>query len=215
MIRTGSIVLQSKPRVCLSLLSASVQLIQVQSLLNANQKNKQKKQPQYSGKSSTFNHFEYIPSDYNLVDEIKAQEKKIAKERQVSISGNTPFVPPSATHTLRGLFSDPSYQPDPFDSLRNDSIRKKWIDDSKALAGPFRPAGIDKLGEKPSRALLTEILTALYKNLDDDWYDAQPTVLSTQEDIIVIYFSLENASQAALLAYMNVLSQRNGLLKNL
>ena len=67
------------------------------------------------------------------------------------------------------------------------------------------------MGEKPSRALLTEILTSIFKQLDDDWNDAQPTVLSTQEDIIVIYFSLENTPQSALLAYMNVMSNRNGL----
>ena len=44
--------------------------------------------------------------------------------------------------------------------------------------------------EKPTRAMLTDIMAHLYRILSDDWEEASPTVFTTEEDLIVIYFNV-------------------------
>lgn len=100
--------------------------------------------------------------------------------------------------------------PDPFDALKNDMIRAKCINEAKILAGPFLPSGKRKIENKPTRAMLNEILTDLFKEINEDWPDATPTVMSTHEDLIVIYFNISDESiLTALIPYMNVFANSN------
>jgi len=162
--------------------------------------------------SPLFTNFVYLSEPYGLADELKILERKQQAELQQNIAGETPFVPASDRFSAKyeGMYK---YVPEPADAVRDVQMRQKWLTEKKILGVPFLPPGGQKSLEKPTRALLTDALTQLYRLLCNDWEEAQPTVFTTEEDIIVIYFSLAHiANVAGIVAYMNVLATRNDII---
>lgn len=64
----------------------------------------------------------------------------------------------------------------------------------RSLCGVSRPLGVTGVTptpgpERPTRAMLTEMLTHLYRILAEDWEEAQPTVFTTaQWPSVLAYF---------------------------
>ena len=158
-----------------------------------------------------FTEFEYSASPYDLNSELQCRERRQHHSIVGAIAGTAPFVAPGNSTTMKyeGTYS---YDTDPFDTIKDEALRGKWMEERKVLAGPFIPSGRDKSLSKPSRTLLTDIMTNLYRVLSSDWSELKPTIFTTAEDLLVIYFFIENLkSTHGLLAYMNVMVRRSSL----
>ena len=73
------------------------------------------------------------------------------------------------------------YMGDAFEASQDQDLRKKWIDETKVLHGPFRPSGIEKSLEKPSRQGLDKLLKDIRRAMQDDWEPESFDVISTGE----------------------------------
>eukprot|EP00760_Papus_ankaliazontas_P034951 PhM_4_TR7560/c0_g1_i2/m.61987 len=179
-----------------------------------------------NGERGLFSEFVYESSPYDISYKLTSQERKLHEEQTSRVSAK-PFVVQSTTTTMFGQHnasdlmsnnmsasdgvasaSAGSEARDPFDAVRDEQFRTKWLEEHTNR--PFLPSGRDKALQKPTRALLTDIMTLLYRALCEDWNDAHPTVLATSEDLIVVYFSKEGVkNEAGLKAYMSVFVRRN------
>eukprot|EP00667_Euglena_gracilis_P016399 EG_transcript_17146 len=156
-----------------------------------------------------FSEYEYVSDPYSLADELQSEERRQRLRKMQAVGNGQPFTTPGPLYQARYETAF-EYISEPFDAFKDDSLRRKWLDEKKALAGPFIPAGSKGTLERPTRAMLTEMLTHLYRILAEDWEEAQPTVFTTEEDLIVTYFNLQEIRNPdGIKAYMNVLADRN------
>lgn len=157
-----------------------------------------------------FMEYEYMSEPFGLADELRSQERaqKAAQVAEIA-GGETVFKAPGVLHKAKHEGNYP-YIPEPYDAYQDEQMRQKWIEEKKILAGPFIPGTGKGVLEKPSRAMLTDIMTHLYRILSDDWEEAQPTVFTTEEDLIVVYFNLKAIKNPdGIKSYMNVFALRN------
>lgn len=159
----------------------------------------------YPGKA-TFSDFAYTCSPYDLTEERRVVERREHEAQIASIAGDQPFFAGynafRMKHELDGTAFE--YVSEPYESPIEARMREKWLEDSQRNPRPFLPPGGAKALAKPTRAMLGDAMTALYHNVSEDWKEAQPTVISTAEDLIVVYFQAERVkSDAGVLAYMN------------
>lgn len=163
-----------------------------------------------TGSSNTFSDFVYECSPYDIVVEERAQEKQRHAERMQHIS-DTNFIPANPV-VGKSKCDDYAfeYMSEPYDGKREFDRQQKFLQESKCLSKPFIPAGVEKPLERPTRILLGDIMATLYKHILSDWPEAQPTVLSTAEDLIVVYFKSDRVkSSKGVLTYMNNALRRN------
>lgn len=72
------------------------------------------------------------------------------------------------------------------------SLRFKWLQDARVLAGPFRPAGRVKgqmgqaASEMPSRASMPHIVDQVREAIEEDWSEYAFLVCSTDDEHIVV-----------------------------
>jgi hypothetical protein len=175
-----------------------------------------------NGERGLFSEFVYESSPYDVTALMTSQSRKLHDEQMKQVSAR-PFVVQSA-HSV--LFGKSAQQPggdlsgsgsgtssvvgsrDPFDAVRDDEYRHKWLEEHRSK--PFLPAGKEKPLAKPTRAMLTDIMTHVYRVLCEDWNEAHPTVLATSEDLIVVYFAKDGIkNEAGIQAYMSVFARRN------
>eukprot|EP01065_Artemidia_motanka_P030219 TRINITY_DN36230_c0_g1_i1.p1 TRINITY_DN36230_c0_g1~~TRINITY_DN36230_c0_g1_i1.p1 ORF type:complete len:308 (+),score=66.28 TRINITY_DN36230_c0_g1_i1:60-926(+) len=167
-----------------------------------------------SGVKKQFSDFEYVASPYELDTEAKTRGRREHQRKVETLHGDQSFVAPGSVFVSKHEGGH-EYQSDPYDTARDEQLRSKWIEEKKVLAGSFLPAGREKGLSRPSRAMLTDMMTHLYKILYDDWEEAKPAVFTTAEDLIVVYFSMEKLrNDTGLTAYMNVLARRNPLVQS-
>lgn len=162
------------------------------------------------GGSTTFSDFVYECSPFDITVEQRAKEKQEHEARMRAISYDD-FLP---SNSLAGKMKYEDYafeyMSDPYDGHREHDRHHKFVESTKCISKPFVPAGAEKPLERPTRILLGDIMATLYKQILADWPDAQPTVLSTAEDLIVVYFKTDRVkSSKGVLAYMNNALRRN------
>ncbi|KAH9578401.1 hypothetical protein LSM04_006506 [Trypanosoma melophagium] len=106
-------------------------------------------------------------------------------------------------HTAYQLISDP------YDRHREIERQQRFISDSKRLGRPFIPSGGRAL-EKPTRYLLGDCVAALYRTVARDWPETDPMVISTAEDLVVVYMKRNRVrSTGTVLRYMNASLKRS------
>jgi hypothetical protein len=167
-------------------------------------------------KHGLFQEFSYIPSRYSLADEARSRERLLSEAKRLEVGGRD-FVCAGKPARLKyeDTFEDREYRypsmSAAFEAAQNESMRQKWLDDSRILHGPFRPSGHTKpLSGAATRAVLPELLRELEAQLRADWGDAGFELTVTEADHIVLRFDLSAVeSRHGLLAYMNVLSTHN------
>jgi hypothetical protein len=158
-----------------------------------------------------FTEFTYQSDPYSLVDELRSMQRKQDILRQQEIAGDVPFIA-GATQPRAKYEDSYKYISEPYEAAKDDRARQKWLTENKILGAPFLPSGTTKALEKPTRALLTDIMTKLYRELCEDWEETQPTVFTTEEDFIVVYFSLaQTRNIPGIQAYMNVVESHSEL----
>ncbi|CCW66148.1 unnamed protein product [Phytomonas sp. Hart1] len=96
---------------------------------------------------------------------------------------------------------------EPYGRYHEIERQRKFINEYKRLARPFVPssASMDILN-KPTRLLLGDCVRDVYQSIASDWKEAHPIVMSTAEDLIVVYVSLKALTRRKsllLLRYMN------------
>ena len=159
---------------------------------------------------TTFSDFVYTCSPYELTEQANSLSREEHEEKLNQIGKGQPFFAGYNNYKAKYETFQVEYMSEPYDLRAEHERQARWIAESKAIAGPFLPPGVEKSLEKPTRALLGDIMTALFRTIAEDWPEAQPTVLSTAEDLITIYFLAERVkSPQGLLAYMNNSLRRN------
>ena len=161
--------------------------------------------------AGTFSDFAYVSSPYDLTDESKIRERLEHEEKMREVGGDQPFFAGYNAQRLRHeLDTGFEYMVDPYDEADKAAHEDRMESESKRIARPFVPSGATKALARPTRAMLGDAMTGLYRTVSEDWADAPPTVLSTAEDLIVLYFSLEKLkSDVGVTTYMNNALRRN------
>eukprot|EP00899_Mesostigma_viride_P018061 jgi/Mesvir1/26256/Mv01619-RA.1 len=168
-------------------------------------------------KRGLFSDFPYIPSPYELTDEVRAAERMQSEAARLKISAKD-FLP-GAGNEHRAKYQDAfiegatyPYQSDPIESAQDEALRAKWMEDSKILAGPFKPTGkgSGRLTDVPSKALNHDILGKITKMVAEDWGETEFMVYENEEGMWVVKFRVETVeSLPGLTAYMNVMVRCN------
>jgi hypothetical protein len=158
--------------------------------------------------SGAFTEFQYICSPLELADEAATRARLAAVAKERLIGGDHKFN--STTLPQRGkhirdydlpLISDPYVEASDIAAME---AQDKWLRASATNARPFIPAGAAKLQGRPTRAMLHQCVQSLYRGFADDWPDAEPTVVTTAEELIAVYFPLEQVRNvAAVTTYVN------------
>ncbi|GET91775.1 hypothetical protein, conserved [Leishmania tarentolae] len=94
---------------------------------------------------------------------------------------------------------------DPYEAATEARRQEQFLSESKRLGKPFVPSGSGGL-DVPTRFMLGDCVKMLYRSIAPDWRVATPVVVSTAEDLVAVYFSLEKISKkelTELLQYMN------------
>ncbi|PWU87784.1 hypothetical protein C4B63_84g84 [Trypanosoma cruzi] len=123
------------------------------------------------------------------------------------------FSSSSSAYMRHHRYENPftAYQPvsDPYDRHREIERQRRFINDSKRLGRPFIPSGGRAL-EKPTRYLLGDCVAAIYRTIGRDWPETDPMVISTAEDLVVVYMKRARLrSTDTVLRYMNASLKRN------
>lgn len=160
--------------------------------------------------NATFGDFVYECSPYDLSDEDQAKQRRDHEAKIHAIAGPQPFFAGYSTWKAKFEEAVPEYLSEPYDGEREEARQRKFLDDAKHLSKPFVPPGVEKALQRPTRTLLGDAMTALYRIIAEDWPEAQPTILSTAEDLIVVYFLVERLKNTSgVLTYMNNALRRN------
>lgn len=77
-----------------------------------------------------------------------------------------PFLAKGETSTYSFLAAG-----DPYECVKEDRMRARWVQEAKVLYGDFVPAGASKPIENVARSKLSEIVDAIKKLLLSDWND--------------------------------------------
>ncbi|CBZ29834.1 conserved hypothetical protein [Leishmania mexicana MHOM/GT/2001/U1103] len=100
---------------------------------------------------------------------------------------------------------------DPYEAAAEARRQERFLSESKRLGKPFVPSGSGGL-DVPTRFMLGDCVKMLYRSIAPDWRVAAPVVVSTAEDLVAVYFSLEKLSKkqvTELLQYMNACLKNN------
>lgn len=163
--------------------------------------------------NTAFSDFEYGCSPYEREEEIRAEQRKEAQKRMRKIAGDQETIAFRTAFPPRKERFDPVWDTpflsEPYQQQDETSLtREKML--RAATEKPFVPPGVQKSIGKPTRALLKDAMASLFKCLAEDWPDAQPTVLTTAEDLIVIYFPTEHVrNKDGVTTYMAHALRRN------
>jgi hypothetical protein len=166
--------------------------------------------------NAVFSDFEYKASPFEAEDEARAEERKRSLLKMRRIAGDQEVLAFRTAYPGRRDRFDPLWDTpflsEKFQEQNAAAMTRERLLRAAAVAGdrPFVPAGVQKLAGRPTRALLDDAMAMLFRSLADDWPDAQPTVLTTAEDLIVVYFPLERIRNAdGVTTYMNHALRRN------
>ncbi len=73
------------------------------------------------------------------------------------------------------------------------------------------PGGTSKSLSAPSRAMLPDICKGIHRVIEADWAEVEFTVVATEDDSVVVRFSLMTLeSELGVEAYMNCFYRKNG-----
>lgn len=131
---------------------------------------------------------------------------KQQQQRSPARSGSPARVPAEAP---------PPPPSDLYDAAAELRRQEQFLSESRRLGKPFVPSGGSGL-DMPTRFMLGDCVKRLYRSIAPDWRAAAPMVVSTAEDLIAVYFSLEKLSKkhvTALLEYMNASLKYNDAIR--
>lgn len=156
----------------------------------------------------TFSDFKYMASPFDITEEDRLRSRQLHEQKMRYVGNGAPFFAGFSNFSTK--YEGLEYMPDPYDSAAEAARRLHDEDELRALSKPFVPPGADKALEKPTRLLLGDIMTSLYKGVSEDWPEANPTILSTKEGLVVLYFALDKITRpVGVLTYMNNALTRN------
>ncbi|CBH16235.1 hypothetical protein, conserved [Trypanosoma brucei gambiense DAL972] len=97
---------------------------------------------------------------------------------------------------------------DPYDRPREIERQRQFMSCYKRIACRFVAGGKNAL-DKPTRYMLGDCVARLYKAVAADWPEADPMVVSSAEDLIVVFMNLDAVrNPVTALRYMNALLKR-------
>lgn len=164
----------------------------------------------FAGKT-TFSDFAYTCCPFDLSDEARLMERREHDAKVKLIGGDQPFFAGynsfKLKHEVEPLDGDNDhleYVAERYEDPVEERMRAKWLRDSQQNPKVFLPVGGEKALAKPTRAMLGDAMTALYRSIFADWPEVQPNVISTSEDLIIVYFMCERLkNESGVLTYMN------------
>ena len=143
-----------------------------------------------------FQKFEWLPDEYGTERKIRATEKKQREDRVLEVH-DLHFNPAKVKRTLkydypfvgRGEKSTYSFLAagDPYEVVKEEKMRARWVEEAKLLYGDFVPAGATKPIASISRSVLPDIVDVIKKLLLSDWNDVN-FVIGSKYQISVIQY---------------------------
>lgn len=98
---------------------------------------------------------------------------------------------------------------DPYESAEEAERAAAFRSKQLMMGKPFEAAGRGNTS-RPTRVLLGDCVRELFQAISHDWVDANPVIITTAEDLIVIYFRVGKQHHRELLRrYMNGCLLRN------
>ncbi|KAL1495714.1 hypothetical protein AB1Y20_016577 [Prymnesium parvum] len=195
-----------------------------QKILDNRQPSDAEPQP-YKPKAKLFSEFEYVPSPFNLADDLIRAERK-QSQLMIKEAHKEPFIMSDTSIKLK--HEDAFHNKletgwaDPFESADDQALRYKWLQDAQILAGPWRPAGKVKgqsgqaATELPSRKSLPHMVDKLREAIEADWSEYDFLVCSTDDEHLVVRFEMSTLdSEPGLVAYMNMFSRSSHVVNEL
>ena len=102
---------------------------------------------------------------------------------------------------------------DPYEAAKFETLRAKWMQDSKILYGEFKPAQSVKSLKQPNKLHLPEMVGTIKRHLLADWSDINFIIGTDPDDFIEMRFELKSLdSPKGLHAYLNNLVNSSDLL---
>mmetsp|Transcript_33363 Transcript_33363/g.72785 ORF Transcript_33363/g.72785 Transcript_33363/m.72785 type:complete len:360 (-) Transcript_33363:224-1303(-) len=165
-----------------------------------------------------FQEFEYLPSRFNLEDELNEKERLDGHRKRREIAEQE-WVPTNNYYKGKNEdgFVEGEYHPvlcDPYEAAQDMILRHNWMEDQKILHGAWVPGGGKEIGEAPGLKMTDEIIQTLHKIITADWEDVKFKIYENQDGHWVIRFYLDSVdSERGLIAYMNVFMRCNELVR--
>ena len=121
-----------------------------------------------------------MADEYGTEKKIRVTENKRAEERVLEMHNQKfnpatvkkqlvydfPFLGRNETSTYSFLSAG-----DPYEVVKEEKMRARWIEEAKLLYGDFVPAGATKPIQTVTRAVLPDIVDIIKKLLLSDWND--------------------------------------------
>ena len=99
---------------------------------------------------------------------------------------------------------------DPYEVVKEEKMRHRWIEEAKLLYGDFVPAGATKPIQTVTRAILPDIVDIIKKLLLSDWNDVNFVIGTNPKDFIEVKFDTTTIDNLqGLHCYMNTLVNNN------
>jgi len=99
---------------------------------------------------------------------------------------------------------------DPYEVVREEKLRQRWIEEAKLLYGDFVPSGATKPISTVTRSSLPEIVEVIKKLLLADWNDVNFVIGTNPKDFIEVKFDTTTIDNLqGLHSYMNTLVGSN------
>mmetsp|Transcript_22296 Transcript_22296/g.38132 ORF Transcript_22296/g.38132 Transcript_22296/m.38132 type:complete len:384 (+) Transcript_22296:193-1344(+) len=169
-----------------------------------------------------FQGFDYIPSPFNLEEELDSKTRVESEVKRMAIGGKE-FIPAGTNNLFKHEVMDGQLFPylgGAYDAEDVAELQYKLLERAKLPAIPFVPSGDSKMTDKPTRAVAWEMMNALRKWIQQDWEEAGVSIFENHQDCWVLRIELANSASPApngmepldgLLAYMNVFVRCNEL----
>ena len=125
-----------------------------------------------------FQQFEWIEDPYDTEKKLARQQRQTSEMKRVSDSPfnpgtikkqykyDYPFLAKNETSTYTFLA-----QGDPYEVVKEERMRSRWIEEAKLLFGDFVPSGSTKPIKEVQRSQLPNIVDVIKKLLLADWND--------------------------------------------
>jgi len=99
---------------------------------------------------------------------------------------------------------------DPYEVVKEEKMRARWIEEAKLLYGDFVTAGATKPTQSIQRSVLPDIVDVIKKLLLSDWNDVNFVIGTNPKDFIEVKFDTSTIDNLqGLHCYMNTLVNNN------
>lgn len=155
-----------------------------------------------------FSDFEYMPSEYDLQDQLQAEETRELRDKILEVHQDDPFIAMGRVQNDKHR-APYEHKTDPFSRADDMEKRQNLLKQSRIMQGAFVPTGNAKKSRDGNRSHLPDIIATMGSELDEDWEGTDFDLYVDEDDLVIVSFQRDTIdSEKGLQAYMNMLIKR-------